>query len=408
MGLFIILLFLIPAVLIVLGLRFMKKYEKLSSEDTYTKAAQQKADELKYKDPVIACDFCGNTFDTGLYKRCPNCGGEYSHDKEWLERHAVDMDPFRKAAELNSSDKIKKYEKASHGLLVMYKVLLIIGGVLLAGFILLLIVFLIDTAHPDYAASENVNRYGYDSYTAVSEYGISGTGDFLNYNGVFARVSDIYRDDSGMFKIELTVGNPTETDYEIIFDVMAVNDTVDVLRQTYKYLWVKPGTEIKVYLETEKNLFAGIKNVTFSGMEVRTEEHTEFEDDSLHVIETTYTGDVLKKMDEEVLYEDDCLKIARYTDNSGKDTDTVSLIFNKCDSEISVDSESARISGVTKISEDRYRKRQIPAHGALFVKYFFSYLPYDDYKSNDYELSFSVQNLDNPQKSYTTEYVRIE
>lgn len=33
----------------------------------------------------ISCDYCGSNFDIDTYQECPNCGGKYSEDAEFLD-----------------------------------------------------------------------------------------------------------------------------------------------------------------------------------------------------------------------------------------------------------------------------------------------------------------------------------
>ena len=127
MAVILFILFAVTVLCLFLGLRFLKKYNAIKSTENYESEAKKKAAELSYKDPVISCDYCGNAIDTAIYKKCPVCGGEYSLDREWIERHKIDMNEFDRAADEHSKRQIQKYDKAAHSLLTLFKIFLIIG-----------------------------------------------------------------------------------------------------------------------------------------------------------------------------------------------------------------------------------------------------------------------------------------
>ena len=88
-----IILILIPLAILGNLLKCFIQYQKVKanafSKEEVKRAANEQARRIKYKDPIISCDYCGSKVDTSKFKTCPHCGGAYDQDVEWLNRFNV-------------------------------------------------------------------------------------------------------------------------------------------------------------------------------------------------------------------------------------------------------------------------------------------------------------------------------
>ncbi len=66
------------AVIIVFGVKYLKVLNDVYGRDEIRKAAEEEAKNIRLRDPVITCDYCGCKVDTREYKVCPHCGGAYN------------------------------------------------------------------------------------------------------------------------------------------------------------------------------------------------------------------------------------------------------------------------------------------------------------------------------------------
>ena len=69
--------------------RYIKVKANAFSRTEVKRAAQEQVQKIRYKDPVISCDYCGSKIDTRKHRVCPGCGASYYRDEEWTSRHEV-------------------------------------------------------------------------------------------------------------------------------------------------------------------------------------------------------------------------------------------------------------------------------------------------------------------------------
>ena len=412
MGFILIILFIIPAVCLILGLRFLREYNKIKSTENYESEAKKKAAELTYKDPVISCDYCGNAIDTGKDKKCPVCGGEYSLDKEWIERHRIDMDEFDRAADAHSKQQIKKYDKAASSLLKLFKVFLIIGCSIFLLFLILFISFLISESVVTYQKSETVNFRENDNYQREA-YEIKDNAVFFEYEGVSAEVTGIYRDEAqDRFKIEVTLKNYSSFEkVRISYYLRGANDFVENLTTYHtehsRAMYLETGKEIKVYETISDSGFDGIRNLYFSQISLYDKDTFFVDDDDIHRVDTTFAGgkiadDFYDGM--EKLFENESMVIY-VLKNEGKDSDV--YFVNKTDEVFNIKSDSAKVND-NKLDYFSFGYT-VPAGATLMeIRLRSSDTHYRDMSESDgFYVNFTVTCPEKSSLSFFTDYLKI-
>lgn len=361
MAVILFILFAVTVLCLFLGLRFLKKYNAIKSTENYESEAKKKAAELSYKDPVISCDYCGNAIDTAIYKKCPVCGGEYSLDREWIERHKIDMNEFDRAADEHSKRQIQKYDKAAHSLLTLFKIFLIIGCSIFLLFAGLFIAFIISENIVTYQESEVVNVEKNDNYKHEA-YGIKENAKFFEYEGVSAEVTGVYRDEAkNIFKIEITLKNNSVYDKaNIRYDIVGVNGLMDGSIRMNRYdhvreIYIEPGKEIKVYEQIKDLDFEGISSLFFTDITLYDKSDFLKYDTDYHRVDTTCT--VGKITDEffagmEKVFENDRMDIYVL---KRENNDSAVYFVNKSDEDFTVKADSARVNNTT-VSGARYEE----------------------------------------------------
>ena len=120
--------------IVVLAIKYFMAYAKLTSQKSFRTEARRRGQELKYENPMITCDYCGARIDTSKDRTCPSCGGEYSHDKEWIEKHRIKDEWIEANAEEVADQEIGKAqqeaEKIASRLKLAIIILLVILGLL--------------------------------------------------------------------------------------------------------------------------------------------------------------------------------------------------------------------------------------------------------------------------------------
>ncbi len=417
MLIYILLMLIIPALCLILALRFQKKYNRLKSQESYESEAKKKADELTYTDPVITCDYCGNAINTGLYKRCPVCNGEYSHDEEWINRHRIDMSEFDRAASEHSSKQIERLDNASKGLLRLFKVFLIIGCSIFLFFGIIIIVFLIDTSTVHYQESQPVNLSATDNYVKEN-YSVTGNACFIDYEGITAEVSGIYRDSRHKtFKIEYTVSNNSQNDYYIDFELKGINNYLKMI-STRRFnveneIYVEPGKSIVFYDEVmnyfSSNDIEGISSLLIGNIEVgNSDKHFIFDLISTKVINTEYSGPVYSEWEEEgncVFYTDENLTVSL----SGADENNMIMYIKNTGSEAYEISSTRLLLNNQETYTQPVYSIELPVGAVYYCGYLYSSSSFKDMKPGDVvTVQFTLKFKDKPEKTYSTDYIRLK
>lgn len=404
-----VLLFVIPFIFLVLGLRFSKKYERLKSSESYESEAKKKALELKYRDPVISCDYCGNAIDTSIHKVCPVCGGEYSTDREWLERHKIDMKQFDDEASRHAEREIQKLEKVSGGLLKLYKVFLIISGVFFLVFVVLFVAFLIDRNTPDYTESESVNVYKSDNYVETG-YEFIGDNEYINCDGLVAKITGVYHDrKSGYYKIESTITNNSDEDYEFFYSVLGVNGIIGIGGDGLHYSeCVEPGKEIKLYDKIYEKTFNGIESIYIGRISVYEQDGKSLlRDESVHVIKTSYKYDGKCAItDGGILYEGNGIRV--YDSGLALGHPTIA-VENMTGDSIYLTIPGAKVND-TLVKPSSLVDNVIP-DGCIYVSTGIYSIDavYSNMKEDDkFYISLNIAFNDAPEKNFSTEYIELK
>lgn len=73
------------------GIRYKRTRQAFFNTANINAATKKEVGKrLRFRDPVISCDYCGAKIDTRKNLVCPKCGASYNKDTEWTSRRNVD------------------------------------------------------------------------------------------------------------------------------------------------------------------------------------------------------------------------------------------------------------------------------------------------------------------------------
>lgn len=270
-------------ILIIILIAEIFRYNRIKanafSEAEVTRAAEEQARKIKYKDPIITCRYCGATIDTGTDKVCRQCGGPYDDNPEWTERHEI-KDSF---IEEGTAAVIAKREKKAQG--ETERIMKRIRKEIMA--ICLIMLFMIIMAafgyylydHHRYQGNEDVNTDQYRNFVPA-DYQIQGDGVIYDKGGVRITVTGIYVSecaDSGVYEDELRctkvgfhVENRHGKNVSIAMKCSGVNGILKQRSDIYTYDYFRKHADVTFYEELPRSPKDPVSEMIFDYIEVNT------------------------------------------------------------------------------------------------------------------------------------------
>ncbi len=402
--------------IVVLAIKYFMAYAKLTSHKSFEKEARRRGQELKYENPMIICDYCGARIDTSKDRTCPSCGGEYSHDKEWLDRHKIKEEWIDINADEVADEEISKAQQEAQKVAKKLKraiiILLAILGVLIG---LAVVIDVLDLGSY-YTESEELNRYSYDDYKAV-DYAIE-SGTIIDTEWGRVSVTGIYEDEeSGSIKIEYELENLTDKPLRIKFNKVGQDGHVGYEYASFHYELLKKNAKVTIYDSVYNSGYdssngtdgssEAINTILYNEIELCDKEGNTYYENSDYVYVTTNAPKpatpVLETYSQE--FANGGIRIQTISDENGR----YLRIENNTDYNFVINGDSAMLNGKEADFSSIY-KEALPAH-CLYDSGLLSVYEADTYEQMEngdkLEISLSFKCPSNPELSFSTSFFEV-
>lgn len=393
--------------IIVLTIKYIRINAKHLSRKMFEEEARKQAEKLKYMDPVITCDYCGTSIDTGIHATCPSCGASYSDDKEWQRRHATNFDWADSNAEKLADRKLAEAKRKAAKTAKKLKRSIIALAIIAAFFIIIAIFAGSLGGNHYYAESEPLNEYSFDHFIETS-YRIDGDNVIMEHDGVKAEISGIYCNEDE-YERELKIGyritNKKDIPICVKFQRCGVNGYSSESSNMI-YEWIKAGDTITIYDRLYDIDDAGITSLVYTDIGYHDDNSLTYGKEGYLSFNTTnkrtYRHDV---PDGDVVCEKNGVRII----NAGCDERGYVLwIDNSSENNYEVKTSDFKINGTTYEAYGIYRGF-IPAGHVFKSDFIYSFDTDITQLSNDDELSISLELkcVEDPSQDFSTGYYKL-
>lgn len=406
--------------LIILGgeiFRYIKVKANAFSRAEVKKAAQEQAQKIKYRDPVISCDYCGGKIDTNKFKACPQCGAPYDNDEEWKSRHNVVTGSFiDKSTDALITARERKSQEESKKILKDIKKTIFALGAMILVLVLIAVGVTVSETPSKYRKSEKLEDGSYYKYVK-SDYQAEGDGVIYDYDNVKITVTGFYtkeyqyssNEPDGPVAVEFRVINGRDEDMKIGISCNSVNGISSNSSYVYLYDTYKKNSDVVIYEDFRSVPGQMISEMIFDDIKIRNTDYS-YEKVPFEpaVIKTTasYTGE-FNFGDYVQLYSDDRVDIyAAYTGNLGHDAYNM-VINNKSGENFYVSSKEMKVNNMVVEPSGLY-KSYMPAGYIFKAPYVYPYGDeYKDLTNKTAALSITFECKEDPSKSFSTGYFDI-
>ena len=416
MGLFVLFLVLFIAALIgliICIIRLIRSQSRLLSKREMNKEAHKRALDLKYKDPVITCDYCGRKINTKKEKVCPGCGASYGTDEEWKARHNVSDEFVKKHAEAISKDMEKRSRiEGKFGLIWLLGM-----SVAMVTFFCLMVHFGYDALFlPAVRSDEILNESTFEYYTKA-DYTVDGDGVLYEDDRIAIKVSGIYHGTyevdneifgkEGHIKIGFTITNKTKEKAVISFDCRTVNGVEE--SGYYFSCWgaFKKHSDTTIYETLYYVPYRDISSICFENIDVYFEHNRKIEVlNSFVELKTTLTDERIPDFRRcSLLYTNDIVDVYEYQKENSYYESIDVFVINKTGLDIKIECDGVRSCGKDVAFPYDFYDTYIRS-GEIFrfsrSRAFNAY--YGDLAGKDMEVSFTFKFPDDPSKNQSTGY----
>jgi len=273
-------------ILIIILIAEIFRYNKIKanafSEEEVTRAAEEQARKIKYKDPVITCRYCGAAIDTSLYKICQQCGGPYDDNPEWTERHEVKDSFIEEGTAAVIAKREKKAKAETEQIMKRIKVeIAVISGILLFMMALAAFGYYLYDYHR-YQRNEDVN--GNNHHYVAADYQIEGDGVIYDKDGVKISVTGIYVEDgpesqtydeeNRNTKVGFHVENGLGKNITIAMKLSGINGVINQRSYIYTYDSFRKRADVTFYEKLYPEPEDEVSEMIFDYIEVSAIDYT--------------------------------------------------------------------------------------------------------------------------------------
>ncbi len=391
--------------IVVLAIKYFMAYAKLTSHKSFRTEARRRGQELKYENPMITCDYCGARIDTSKDRTCPSCGGEYSHDKEWIEKHRIKDEWIEANAEEVADQEIGKAQQEAEKIASRLKLAIIILLVILGLLVGVAVLFNVLGVTSNYTKSEKLNSYSYDNYEPA-DYAIE-SGTVVDTEWGRVSVTGIYEDkDTGNVKIEYELENLTDKPLRFRFDRVGQDGYVGAEYGSFHYELVKRNSKVTIYDSIDKPANP-INTILFNEIELSDKDGNSYYSLSDFVyVKTNAPEPAVPRLDTYSLeFLNGGIRIQIASDDDGRSV----RIENNTDYNFTITSEDARVDGKKADCSSIYQE-VLPAH-SLYDSGFITAYDEDSYEQieddDKLEITLNFKCLSNPELSFTTSFFEV-
>lgn len=254
--------------IIVNFIKLVKVKNELFGKAEVRRAAKRAAEKIKLKDPVITCDYCGCKIDTHKDKVCPNCGGPYDKDKEWLKRHDLDEKTIDKTTKSAFADLGSTIKERKAPALKSARIKLLLSFIPFVLIVFFITISLIIANRKITRRTEELNVNSYDHFTEA-DYKIEGDGIIYNDGDVTISVTGFFVDgfqrknelfgNEGEVKVGIKVENNRKERIQVTMTCYSLNGVTRSYQGFYLYDWFDKESTTTFYEQ-----FYGIPTQTIS------------------------------------------------------------------------------------------------------------------------------------------------
>ncbi len=302
----------------ILMVQYIRTRAKMMSFSEFHKEAEKHALKMKFKDPVIVCDYCGAKINTAKNKSCPKCGAPYGNDSEFKARfHVNDAEIERQAAETFDRKDKESYVHALKSLKLIRGAIIALWVALLGIFGLILLGDKLAPKHT-YLNTEELNEYSYETYN-TAELQPEGEPVIVEDGNVKVTLTGIYESERNTeemytrkhFKVGVHMVNKREEPVSICLACIGVNGYVGDSEYFFEYGWLRKGADIVVYEEIYVDDIEHIYEMVMGKREICTEDKVLYsETDTIKTlsIDPSFEKNV-EFPREKLLYENEYVKV---------------------------------------------------------------------------------------------------
>ncbi len=419
-GLFILFLVLFIASLVWLLIcivKLIRSQTRLLSKREMNKEAHKRAQDLKFKDPVITCDYCGRKINTKKEKVCPGCGASYGVDSEWKKRYDVSEEFVKKHADSISENMVDKSKKDGKIALIMIGVTFIASIV----FLNLLLHFGREAfTFPAVRTDEVLNEGPLESYDEA-DYTVDGDGIIYEDDKIAIKVIGFYpsfydSEDAvyglkGNLKIGFKVTNKTDEKAEIFFKCSGVNGVVETSSQFASWGTYKKRSETTIYETLYYVPYKEISSICFDDVTVTFVPGRRVETHDDHVkIKTTAKGEKTPNFEKcKLLYSNDYVDFYGYDEIVLPYGHYYVYAVNNTDLDMMIECDGVKCGGEKVTNPYSFYDVVLrPGEMLDFSKNSAFNDKYGDLEGKDLEASFTIKFPDDPAKNQSTGYFDMQ
>ena len=378
------------------------------------KEAQRQVQQLKLKDPVITCDYCGCKIDTRKDKVCPGCGGSYNTDKEWQKRHEVneeyiDKNAVRISGELETKNRIESGPAIKR---------LIISGSLT--FVIILMFCIAGRAvarYPKIRGDEELNEPGsYKTFTE-SDYKIKGDGVVYEDDDITVKILGFYDDgktyDGSLFgptgnvKVGFLISNRSKEDLRVSLRCDSLDGITREGSYFYIYSTFKKQKDTVIYEEMYTVPDQTVSEMIITHLQVRYDDYTKdiSISDPVVISTTASVNDPLALAKTETLFENDLIGIYKHSGEDPEMGRSNLIIKNKTDMSLSIECDGVTADGIPVDYPYSFYDSLIPPAYTFIVNAAHAYNKTSgDIADKKVQVSFTFRFKEDPAKSFSTGY----
>lgn len=400
--------------------RYIKVKANAFSRNEVKRAAQEQAQKIRYRDPVISCDYCGGKIDTTKYTACPQCGAPFDNDEEWKNRHNVVSENFiEKSTDQVISAREQKALEESKKILKNIKNTIIVLAIMILIMIVLAIAVSSSSRSSTYGGSayrknEELKDGTYYKYSDAG-YKVDGDGVIYDHDNVKIYVTGFYKkeydyvQDKGAVALEFHVENNRDEDIRVSLSCNSFNGISSNSTYIYIYDTFKKNSKSVFYEEIREVPDHELYEVIFDQIKIRNPDYS-YEKIPYEpaVLKTTaaHSNTEVDLEECKLIYSNEKVEVYAKPVVLTNDAYRV-FIKNKSGKNLYVDNQEMKIDNMMVDSTGLY-KSYLPAGYTLKVNYFYCYG--DEYKDlTGKNVSFNLEFTCNedPSFSFQTGYIDI-
>lgn len=419
----------IALVVLIIGLfaeifRYNKVKANAFSKEEVKKAAAEQAQKIRYRDPIVSCDYCGAKVDTSVQKVCPHCGAPYDKDEEWTSRFEVQDSFINKSTQEIIAQREEKAKIKGDEILKRIKTRIKILVFFNIAMVALVILAIVVDNHDDIRGNDELNENSFDHYIQA-DYTVDGDGVLIDENGIKVTVEGFYVEEdaenelknygSTSIKVAIKVENSTKENLKVLMDCSSINGVSKEANYIYTYDYFKKKSVTDIYEKLHFVPYTDVSEMIFNRIEVRDSDYNVVAISNGPVTITT-TADMPENIVDidtaEQIFTNEKVDIyAKYVVESEEyvsDNGYVFYIVNKTNDTYSFERSDFKLNGAKDINAYGANKATIPG-GYTYVSSTV-YSNDDDYNelgNNALTVSFSFFTEEHPENNFSTGYIDV-